>query len=214
MLYCPSCKSDRVIKNGHTSNKKQQWICKNCNMRFLNNIEISKKYPHTSFPFPFIARMLYMRKYMKRKMNVKMSMKRFRKYVNYHIWYLDIKNKQNNTRDISRQTIHHWINTYDNKLESIISYDEANDFVENLRKNTYDSEFMNQRSMDIPVETIVFEKRKCKHIQALEILQKRLDGKEKSLECLRNDEKIFDVLLEEAKIFEIPKIKNIWTKST
>ena len=33
---CPLCKSQSIIKNGTTKNKKQQYHCKNCNKRFID----------------------------------------------------------------------------------------------------------------------------------------------------------------------------------
>ena len=33
---CPSCYSSKIIKNGKTKTKKQQYYCKNCNKRFLD----------------------------------------------------------------------------------------------------------------------------------------------------------------------------------
>ena len=34
---CPNCKMIKIIKNGTTKNKKQQYYCKNCNKRFIEN---------------------------------------------------------------------------------------------------------------------------------------------------------------------------------
>ncbi len=34
-VHCPLCKNRSVIKNGHTKNKKQQFICKNCKHHFI-----------------------------------------------------------------------------------------------------------------------------------------------------------------------------------
>ena len=33
---CPSCYSSKIVKNGKTKTKKQQYFCKNCNKRFLD----------------------------------------------------------------------------------------------------------------------------------------------------------------------------------
>lgn len=33
---CPNCYSSKIIKNGNTKTKKQQYVCKNCNKRFLD----------------------------------------------------------------------------------------------------------------------------------------------------------------------------------
>lgn len=33
---CPNCYSPKIVKNGTTKTKKQQYFCKNCNKRFLD----------------------------------------------------------------------------------------------------------------------------------------------------------------------------------
>src|SRR5690606_21939220 len=33
---CPHCKNPKIIKNGSTKNKKQQYLCKSCGKRFLD----------------------------------------------------------------------------------------------------------------------------------------------------------------------------------
>jgi len=33
---CPHCKSKKIIKNGFTKNRKQQFYCKNCNTRSID----------------------------------------------------------------------------------------------------------------------------------------------------------------------------------
>lgn len=33
---CVCCKSDKIIKNGFTKNKKQQYYCKDCRKRFID----------------------------------------------------------------------------------------------------------------------------------------------------------------------------------
>ena len=33
---CPKCKSKTIIKNGFTKNKKQQYQCKSCTLRFID----------------------------------------------------------------------------------------------------------------------------------------------------------------------------------
>lgn len=36
-ISCPNCKDPKIIKNGTTKNKKQQYYCKNCDKRFIEN---------------------------------------------------------------------------------------------------------------------------------------------------------------------------------
>ena len=42
---CPTCKSKKIIKNGFTKNRKQQYYCKSCNTRsidFYSNMAFCK----------------------------------------------------------------------------------------------------------------------------------------------------------------------------
>ena len=36
-MNCPSCNSEKVIKNGSIHNGKQKYSCKNCNRQFIEN---------------------------------------------------------------------------------------------------------------------------------------------------------------------------------
>ncbi len=36
-MHCPSCDSDKVVKNGRIHNKKQRFICKICGRQFVEN---------------------------------------------------------------------------------------------------------------------------------------------------------------------------------
>ena len=36
-IDCPRCKEKKVVKNGRTKNKKQQYYCKNCLYSFIEN---------------------------------------------------------------------------------------------------------------------------------------------------------------------------------
>ncbi|HLV52266.1 MAG TPA: hypothetical protein VKY44_09980, partial [Flavobacterium sp.] len=33
---CPKCKGKNLAKNGFTKNRKQQFVCKSCNKRFID----------------------------------------------------------------------------------------------------------------------------------------------------------------------------------
>jgi transposase-like protein len=35
MLWCPECKSETVVKNGHIHNGKQRYLCKSCGRQFV-----------------------------------------------------------------------------------------------------------------------------------------------------------------------------------
>jgi len=36
-VNCPRCKEKKIVKNGTTKNKKQQYYCKSCGKRFIEN---------------------------------------------------------------------------------------------------------------------------------------------------------------------------------
>lgn len=36
-IFCPNCKENKIIKNGSTKNKKQQFFCENCSKRFIDH---------------------------------------------------------------------------------------------------------------------------------------------------------------------------------
>lgn len=42
---CTKCGSDNLLKNGHTSNGKQQYYCKNCGAHRI--LESEKRYPES-----------------------------------------------------------------------------------------------------------------------------------------------------------------------
>jgi hypothetical protein len=57
-------------------------------------------------------------------------MRAFRKFVSQLLICLNIRKKE-----ISRQTIHHWINEYDKNLETIISFPEASAYCHTIFQN-------------------------------------------------------------------------------
>ncbi len=38
-MFCPTCGSDHIVKNGHIHNGKQKYACKNCGRPFFENPE-------------------------------------------------------------------------------------------------------------------------------------------------------------------------------
>ena len=117
LLSCPYCKSDKVVKNGHHHKDKLQFFCTNCHKYFYE--DSAKGYPPTSIPFPIIAYLMYFH----RKVPEFSNMRRFRKFVNHWLKYLKASGQ-----DVSRQTIHHWINHYEKDFARIITFQEARDF--------------------------------------------------------------------------------------
>jgi transposase-like protein len=122
---CPNCNSKNIIKNGHHYGGKLQFLCKNCNKHFTE--ESAKGYPPSKIPFQIIAYLLYFR----RKIPEFSNMRKYRRFVNFWLKNFDLNNK-----DVSRQTIHHWINKFDRFLDKVISFNEARDYCQyRLLKN-------------------------------------------------------------------------------
>ena len=115
--FCPHCYSHKIVKNGHHYGDKLQFLCKDCHKHFSE--DVAKGYPISKTPFPIIAYFLYFR----RKIPEFSNMRKFRKFVNHWLQYLKISDQ-----DVSRQTVHHWINNYDKFLNRVISFSDASDF--------------------------------------------------------------------------------------
>jgi len=115
--FCPHCHSKKVVKNGHHSGGKLQFLCNTCHKHFTE--EVAKGYPPTKIPFPVIAYLLYFH----RKVPEFSNMRKFRKFVNHWLKYMKVSGQE-----VSRQTIHHWINNYEKFLDRVISFSEASDF--------------------------------------------------------------------------------------
>ena len=121
--YCPHCSSQKIVKNGHHYGEKLQFLCKTCNKHFT--AEVAKGYPVSKIPFPIISYLLYYR----RKLPEFSNMRKYRRFVNHWLRYLEVNNQ-----DVSRQTIHHWIKEFDRLLDRVITFDESRDFCQNRIK--------------------------------------------------------------------------------
>ena len=115
--YCPNCKSKKLVRNGRPHSDKIQFFCKSCKKYFT--IDSLKGYPPSNIPFPILAYFLYFR----RRIPEFSNMRRFRGFVNHWLKYLRVSD-----RDVSRQTVHHWIKSYEKYLDRVISFKEASDF--------------------------------------------------------------------------------------
>ena len=126
-MYCPYCKSRRIVKNGYTNLKKQRWKCNKCKKTFIENT--FKKYPSTKYPFYFIAYLLYSLEVMKPKS--------LTKYITNWLKILKMDFNQ-----VSRQTVHYWNKKYRPILHDIIKFNEARRlFVEHIDKDRLRKKF-------------------------------------------------------------------------
>jgi len=123
-IHCPFCSSANIVKNGHPHSAQLEFFCKSCHKYLYENT--IKGYPSTKIPFPVIAYLLYFRK----KIPDFSYMRKYRRFVNYWLIYLRVSDKE-----VSRQTIHHWIHEFEPLLDSVISFDEASNFCHNRIKN-------------------------------------------------------------------------------
>lgn len=117
-LFCPNCTNTDIIQYRHPSIGKIQYYCKSCKKYFSE--DALKGYPPSNISFPIITYLLYFR----RKVLEFSNMRKYRKFVNYWLKYLKVCDQE-----VSRQTIHHWINNYDKFLDRVISFSDSRNFV-------------------------------------------------------------------------------------
>lgn len=121
--FCPHCRSNKFIKNGHPHNDKLQYFCKSCKRYFSE--DSLKGYPPTNIPFPVIAYLLYFHL----KVPEFSNMRKYRPFVNYWLKYLQFYD-----RDFSRQSIHHWIKNFNPLLDKVTTFNDARKFCQNRIK--------------------------------------------------------------------------------
>jgi len=132
--------------------------------------DVAKGYPISKIPFPIIAYLLYFRK----KVPDLSNMRKFRKFVNQWLSCLRIKEK-----DISRQTIHHWIKNYEKNFESIISFQEAKSYCKNI---------LAKKVKDVPKEVLL--RQSVPHTEVLKLLEETY-GKLFCVDLSRRDGEFF-----------------------
>jgi len=167
--FCPHCHSKKVVKNGHHSGGKLQFLCNTCHKHFTE--EVAKGYPPTKIPFPVIAYLLYFRQ----KVPEFSNMRKFRKFVNHWLKYMKLSGQE-----VSRQTIHHWINNYEKFLDRVISFSEASDFCHSRIKQL--------DKVRPPLESIPYRR-------ALKILERNF-GRHTVIQLIKTDEEFFRELVE------------------
>ena len=165
--FCPKCHSKNIVKNGHHYGGKLQFLCKSCHKHFTK--EVAKGYPPTKIPFPIISYLLYFR----RKVPEFFNMRKYRRFVNHWLQYLQVSD-----RDVSRQTIHHWINQFNYLLDKVITFDEARDFVSQQVSEVH----------PVPV------RKPIPYGRALKVLEKKF-GKAYCVGCIRDDPEFFQELV-------------------
>jgi len=127
-----------------------------------------KGYPPSNIPFPIIAYLLYFR----RKVPEFSSMRRYRRFVNHWLKYLEIFEN-----GVSRQAVHHWIKNYESLLDEVISFDVARGFVHDVVKG-----------LGKPVHKVSYS-------EALQFLTDKF-GQEFCMDLLRGDEEFFKEFVE------------------
>ena len=170
-MGCPHCSSQNIVRNGHHYGGKLHFLCNTCHKHFTE--DVLKGYPVSKIPYPLIGYFLYFRK----KIPEFSNMRIFRKFVSQWLECLGIR-----TKDISRQTIHHWINQYDRDLEIILSFQEARDYTKQL---------LAKQIREIPQEII--HRETIPHTDALQIVQE-IFGREFCVNLLRKDKIFFNEL--------------------
>ena len=170
-LTCPRCSKNHIVQNGHHHQGKTQFYCKTCHKYFYK--DPAKGYPPTNIPFPVIAYLLYFRK----KIPVFSNVRKYRKFVSKWLNYLKFKKGE-----ISRQIIHHWIKHYEHDIETIISFQEAQDYVHRI---------LSENLKDLSREEL--KTKTYPYKQTLQILQQFL-GHQFCVELVRHDPFFFKEL--------------------
>jgi len=165
--FCPHCHSKKIVKNGHHYGGKLQFLCNSCHKHFTE--EVAKGYPTTKIPFPVISYLLYFR----RKVPEFSNMRKYRRFVNHWLQYLRVSD-----RDVSRQTIHHWIHEFDHLLDIVITFDEARDYCQHRLKKL--------AKVRPPQKSIPYRR-------ALEVLERKF-GKTAVVRLIKTDEVFFKEL--------------------
>jgi hypothetical protein len=106
-------------------------------------------------------------------------MRIFRKFTTQWLQCLHIKNTT-----ITRQLLHHWIKNYENKLEEIISFEEAHHYW----KNT-----LNTIIQQMPKKTL--SQQTTSHTEVLQILEE-IFGQKNCKNLLQSDQEFFSALCE------------------
>ncbi len=166
--FCPHCHSKKIVKNGHHYGGKLQFLCNSCHKHFTE--EVAKGYPTTKIPFPVISYLLYFR----RKLPEFSNMRKYRRFVNHWLRYLQVNNQ-----DISRQTIHHWNNEFDHLLDRVITFEESRDYCKNRIKQLAKAR--------PPQQTIPYQR-------ALEVMVRKF-GRAAVVRLIKTDEIFFKELV-------------------
>lgn len=167
ILHCPHCNSVDLIQSRHPKIGKIQFFCKSCGKYFSE--DALKGYPHSNVPFPVIAYLLYFR----RKVPDFSNTRKFRKFVNYWLSYLKVYDKE-----VSRQTLHHWFNNFDQFLDNVITFSEAQVFVKKRL----------ERVRPVPSQVPI------PYGRALKILERKY-GKVYLVRLIKSDEEFFKELV-------------------
>jgi hypothetical protein len=167
-VLCPHCSSYKVVRNGHHYGGKLQFLCRSCNLHFSE--DVARGYPTSKIPYPVIAYLLYFRK----KIPAFSNMKEFRRFVSQLLNCLGIKEK-----DISRQTIHHWIKNYEKNFESIISFQEAKNYCKNI---------LTKKVKEVPKEVLL--RQSVPHTEVLKLLEETY-GRSFCVDLSRKDREFF-----------------------
>jgi len=168
LIFCPRCNSKKVVKNGRHHQGKLQFFCTNCHKYFYK--DPAKGYPPTKIPFPVIAYVLYFR----RKNPAFSNMREYRRFVNHWLQHLRVSDQE-----VSRQTIHHWIDNFDFLLDKVISFDDTRNYCRHRLQELV--------KVHPPLRPIPYRR-------ALEILERKF-GKTTVVQLIKKDEDFFRELV-------------------
>jgi transposase-like protein len=173
------------VKNGRAPSLKKRWKCKSCSKTFDKNT--GRSFPSTTFPFPFIAYVLYICK--------DSTLKKTKDYVEFWLKCFKKKNVIICSKEtVSISTIYKWRKKYGKNFTNLVSKKTATTYFIKLINKAKNSGNTNQ------FEIIGF-KRELSHMELLDRFKEMAESiGENPLEYMKKYPEIIDLILKQFKI--------------
>jgi hypothetical protein len=193
------------VKNGHAPSLKKRWKCKICSKTFDKNT--GKSFPATTFPFPFIAFVLYIYQ--------NTTLKKTKEGVNNWLNHF----KKNNIKicpkeTVSISTIYKWRKNYGKIYTNLVSKKEIMIFSSKLANKikNLNIKITNHKctSPEFTRYEIIETKRECSHMEVLDKFKEMAESIGKDpLIYMKKYSEIVDLILKQYKIEVIRNLNQI-----
>ena len=199
-MRCPHCNSLFTVKNGHAPSLKKRWKCKMCGKTFDKNT--GRSFPATTFPFSFIAFVLYICK--------NTTLEETKDYVNFWLKYFKINNAIKCSKEtVSISTIYKWRRKYGKIFTNLVFEKDAEIYFTKLVNKAKNSgtKILNPNAKFTGYE-IIETNRKCSHMDGLDKFKEMAEFiGEDPLNYMKKYPGIINLIL---KRFKIEIIQNLY----